>query len=90
MLRGLDKLSLERIIDIAKNLKKATNVHQAGYGFYEAMEKHIHRQLHENKHTDFESLSKIAESILSNNIGSSQFQEEIETFLLRDFNTENL
>lgn len=32
----------------------------------------------------------IAENILSNNIGSSEFQKEVEGFLLKDYSTENL
>jgi hypothetical protein len=75
MLRGLDKMSYERIVEVAKSLSKATNVHKGGYGWYEAMEKHIHMALHENKLTDFAELSKIAENMLSNNIGSTAFQE---------------
>lgn len=42
MLRGLDKLEVTNIAEIAKNLSKATNVHKAGFGFFNAMEKHIH------------------------------------------------
>ena len=40
--RGIDQLSIENIVQIARNLSKSTNVHKAGFGFYEKMEKHIH------------------------------------------------
>ena len=68
--RGIEELSVDRIVDIAKNLSRATNVHAGGYGFYEAMEKHIHNQLHEGK-IDFEALCIVAENVLANNIGST-------------------
>jgi hypothetical protein len=42
-------MTIESIVEVAKNLKRATNVHAGGFGFYEAMEKHIHAELHQNK-----------------------------------------
>jgi len=47
--RGLELLTIERIVEIAKNLKRATNVQGGGFGYYEAMEKHIHKELHQSK-----------------------------------------
>ena len=69
------------MVEIAKSLKRATNVAGGGFGFFEEMEKHIHKELHENK-IGFEQLCTISENVLSNNIGSTKFQEEIEQFLL--------
>ena len=47
--RGLEEMTIERIVETGKNFKKATNVHAGAYGYYEAMEKHIHAELHQNK-----------------------------------------
>lgn len=57
---------------MAKNLKKATNVQGAGFGFFEAMEKYIHTELHQNK-LDFTQLCAVAENILANGIGATEF-----------------
>lgn len=53
------------------------------------MEKHIHKNLHENK-IGFKELSVIAENILPANIGSNEFHRELEDFLLKKFSSENL
>eukprot|EP00347_Sterkiella_histriomuscorum_P005947 403354650 len=87
--RGIDKLSVDSMVEIAKNLSKSTNVHKNGYGFYEAMEKHIHQGLHEGR-ISFSELCKVAENILPVNIGTNKFHEELERFLLEKFNAENL
>jgi hypothetical protein len=40
--RGLDKFeNLQKISELANTLSKATNVHSGGYGYYNAIEKHI-------------------------------------------------
>jgi hypothetical protein len=72
IVRGLDKMNIERIVEVAKNLRRATNVQSGGFGFYEAMEKHIHAELHQNKLT-FADLCAVGENVLSNNIGSTEF-----------------
>ena len=53
------------------------------------MEKHIHAELHQNK-LQFNELCAVAENVLSNNIGSTEFQVEIEKFLLEKYTPENL
>lgn len=63
-------MTIEQVVEVAKYLSKATNVHKAGYGYFHEMEKHIHKQLHENK-LNFQDLSSIAENILPANIGSN-------------------
>jgi hypothetical protein len=40
--RGLENLEVIKIAEIARNLSRASNVHKAGYGFYNHMEKLIH------------------------------------------------
>jgi len=47
--RGLDQISIERAVDIARHLKKATNVAAAAFGYFEALEKHIHTELHQGR-----------------------------------------
>lgn len=89
MTRGLDKLSIESIVEVAKNLRRATNVQAGGFGFYEAMEKHIHVELHQNK-LNFADLCSVGENVLANNIGSTEFQKEIEQFLLKNYSADNL
>ena len=82
-------MSIERIVEVAKNLKRATNVQAGGFGFYEALEKHIHKELHQNK-ISFAELCSIAENVLANNIGSNEFQNEVEQFLLKSYTADNL
>ena len=40
--RGMDRMSLEAIVELGKNLKKATNAQKGAFGYFEAMEKLIH------------------------------------------------
>ncbi|CDW77722.1 UNKNOWN [Stylonychia lemnae] len=87
--RGLEKMSIQNIVEIARHLSKATNVHKAGYGFYEKMEKHIHKEIHEGRVT-FPDLCNIVENILPANIGSNKFQQELEDFILNKFESDNL
>lgn len=82
-------MSIERIVEVAKNLKRAKNVQAAGFGFYEALEKHIHAELHQNK-LSFGDLCAVAENVLANSIGSNEFQIEIEEFLLKNYTADNL
>jgi hypothetical protein len=65
-------MTIDRIVEVAKNLKRATNVQAAGFGFYEALEKYIHTEIHENK-LSFADLCAVAENVLANNIGSNEF-----------------
>jgi hypothetical protein len=70
--RGLDKLTVVNLSEIAKHLCKATNVHKAGFGFYEEMERHFHKEMVGGR-ISFEELCRITENILPNNIGSTKF-----------------
>lgn len=74
---------------MARNLKRSTNVQAGGFGFFEAMEKHVHKQLHQNK-LGFPELCTLAENILANGIGSTEFQKEVESFLLEAYTADNL
>ena len=87
--RGIEKMSLERQVEMARNLKRSTNVQAGGFGFFEAMEKNVHKQLHENK-LGFPELCTLAENILANGIGSTEFQREVESFLLQTYTADNL
>jgi len=82
-------MTIERIVEVSKNLKRATNVQAGGFGFFEAMEKHIHKELHQNKLT-FGELCAVGENVLANNIGSTEFQKEIEAFLIQKYSADNL
>ena len=87
--RGLDSIDPVKITEIAKTLRKATNVQKGGYGFFSEMEKHIKNSLHQGK-IDFLELTKIVENILPGNIGSNEFHAELETFLICNYHEENL
>jgi hypothetical protein len=47
--RGLNELEIPKIASIACLLNKATNVHKGGFGFFEAMEKHVHQEMYEGR-----------------------------------------
>lgn len=87
--RGIENLSIQNMVEIAKHLSKATNVHKAGYGYYEKMEKHIHQEINEGR-VGFTELCQISENILPANIGSNEFHLELERFLIEKYNTDNL
>jgi hypothetical protein len=44
--RGLNNIDPVKITEIAKMLKKATNVQKGGYGFFVQMEKHLKNGCH--------------------------------------------
>lgn len=54
--RGLENVDIVKLSEIAKNLSKATNVHKAGFGFYQELEKHIKKELNEGR-VDFQQLA---------------------------------
>lgn len=87
--RGIENIPIEKIVEICKNLKRATNIQQGGYGFFEVTEKHIHNELHHGR-IGFPELCTVAENIFASNIGSNEFQLEIENFLLKQYSADNL
>lgn len=87
--RGLDQIDPVKISEIAKVLKKATNVQKGGYGFFKEMEKTIKNGLHQGT-ISFLELTKIVENILPGNIGSNKWHDELEKFLIVNYTEENV
>jgi len=77
----IEEMGPERVSRAGYYLSRATNVHAGGYGFYIEMEKHIKRSLHEGKVTAAD-LAKIVENLLPQNLGSKEFQKDLEDFIL--------
>ena len=55
---------------MAKAVNKATNVQNAGYGLFAALEKHLKNECHQGKIT-FVDLTQIVENLFLANIGSN-------------------
>jgi hypothetical protein len=87
--RGLSSIDPVKITEIAKMLKKATNVQKGGYGFFAQMEKHLKNGCHQGQ-INFLELTKIVENILPGNIGSNAFHAELEKFLIVNYHEENV
>ena len=75
---------------MAKAISKATNATNGGYGLFFAIEKHVKKLLHQGNISSFAELSKISENILTANICSNTFHDELEKFLIVNFTDENL
>jgi hypothetical protein len=87
--RGIEELNPVQICNLAKCLKKATNVQKAGFGFHTEMEKHFKTELHQGR-INFAELANITATLLESNIGSNEFHLELEKFILANFSEENL
>mmetsp|Transcript_17974 Transcript_17974/g.30585 ORF Transcript_17974/g.30585 Transcript_17974/m.30585 type:complete len:325 (-) Transcript_17974:938-1912(-) len=87
--RGLYKMDCVQAASVAKCLSKATNVQKGGFGFYRAMEKHLKTEMHQGR-VNYEQLIEIMGDLLAHNIGSNEFQQELEKFAAANFNTINL
>lgn len=80
-----------KMAELAKTLRKATNIAQGAFGFFPAMEKQIHDDLHQGRFDGgFVDLCKLAEHLLPANIGSNQFHHELEKFLIVNFTDTNI
>ena len=86
--RGLEKVDVVTISEIAKALGTTTNCQQGGFGFFNAAEKHLKNEINQGG-VNFIELSKIAENLLGTNIGSNEFHSDLEKFLIVNFNEEN-
>ena len=59
---------------------KATNSHQAGFGFYKECEKRVKMDIANNK-ISFTDATKVLESLFTNNIETTEFQAITEEFI---------
>jgi hypothetical protein len=87
--RDLSNIEPVKRTEIAKTLSKATNVSKGGFGFYLEMEKSLKSDLHQGR-MDFSELCKSAENILSSNVGTNKFHDELEQFLVVNYDDQNV
>lgn len=87
--RGFDGRDPVALSDLCRSVSRATNVQKGGYGLYSEIEKHIKTELHQGRVT-WTALCKVVENLLPPNIGSNEFQLELERFLIANYNDDNL
>lgn len=84
-----DFLSVTRMAEICALFAKATNSHKAGFGFYHECEKQIKLEM-DNNRLSFSNGTKIIDSLFKHGIGSTEFQEQIEEYLAKKIEHEQI
>lgn len=78
--REIDTMHPTRMAEICALFSRSTNSHKAGFGFYHECEKQVKLEMANNR-LSFSDGTKIVESLFRNNIGSTEFQEQLEEYL---------
>ena len=79
-IRNIDNLSITRMAEIWHLFSKSKNAIKAGFGFYHEGEKQIKAKMANNSLT-FENGTRVVENLFKGNIGSTDFQVQIEEYL---------